>query len=220
MNSRVTTALAAAFLLLAPVASHADVTETVNPVTLANGFMNVFELPANGGGYVFGSGWGLPDLTATWSGSVVTLGPNCIGDPDPFWYIGGGAAGHPGNKIMEANLYAEPAGSLPGQTVTFVGNVTANTLTSAHKAYAFVKDFAPDFSSFNADIIELPASGPFSVTLATVNDPARHVQWGFQMKGPNVWVTDLAPFGSVSIGPDVPVAAKPTTWGRVKNLYR
>lgn len=220
MRSRVTTALAAAFLLVAPIASHADVAVTVDPVTLANGFMNVFELPINGGGYVFGSPWGPADLTATWSGSNVTLGPNSIGDPDPFWYIGGGAPGNPGNKTMEANLYAEPAGSLPGQTVTFSGTVTSNTLTSAHHAYAFVKDFAPDFSSFNLDVIELPTSGLFSVSLATVNDPARHVQWGFQMVGPNVWITDRGPFGSVTIGPDSPTPAKPTTWGRLKSLYK
>lgn len=220
MNSRVTTAIAAAFLLLAPLAAHAAVVETVNPATLTNGYMNVFELPVNGGGFVFGSSWGVGDLTATWAGSNVTLGPNCIGDPNPFWYIGGGAPGNPGNKIMEANLYAEPAGSMPGVTLTFVGNVLSNTLTSAHTAIAFVKDFAPDFSSFAASTVVLPPSGTFSVSLATVNDPARHVQWGFQMIGPDVWVTDLAPFGSVTIAPDQATAGRATTWGRVKNLYR
>ena len=220
MLRRVTTALAVAFLCLAPMASRADVTVTVDPGTLANGFMNVFELPSNGGGYVFGSPWGPADLTATWAGSNVTLGPNCIGDPDPFWYIGGGGPGAPGNKIMEANLYAEPAGSLPGQTVTFVGNVLANSLTSAHTVIAFVKDFAPDFSSFNANTVVLPASGMFTVSLATVNDPARHVQWGFQMVGVNVWVTDLGPYGSVTIGPDGATPAAQTSWGRVKALYR
>jgi len=220
MRSIVTTALAAAFLVLAPAASLADVTETVSPATLTNGYMNVFELPANGGGFVFGSPWAPVDLTATWSGSNVTLGPNSVNDPAPFWYIGGGAPGNPGNKIMEANLYAEPAGSLPGQLLTFTGNVLSNTLTSSHTVIAFVKDFAPDFSSFNAATVALPASGPFFVTLATVNDPARHVQWGFQMTGPNVWITDLAPFGSVTIGPDAATSARPTSWGRVKSLYR
>lgn len=220
MKSNATAALAAAFLLLAPLAAHAAVTETVNPATLTNGYMNVFELPVNGGAYVFGNPWAPVDLTATWSGSNVTLGPNCIGDPSPFWYIGGGAPGNPGNKIMEANLYAEPAGSIPGQTVTFVGNVLSNTLTSAHTVIAFVKDFAPDFSSFNFSSVALPASGTFSVSLATVNDPARHVQWGFQMTGPNVWITDLAPFGSVTIAPDQATPARAATWGRVKSLYR
>ena len=201
-------------------AARADVTVTVDPAVITNGFMNVFNLPVNGGAFQFGSGWGIADLTASYTGNVVTLGPNVIGDPNPYWYIGGGGPGSPGNKIMEANLYAEPAGSLPGQNVTFVGNVLSNTLTSAHKVVAFIKDFAPDFSSFNITTVVLPTSGSFSISLATVNDPARHVQWGFQMTGPCVWVTDVAPFGSVSIGPTGATPTQRTSWGTIKSLYR
>jgi hypothetical protein len=192
-------------------------TYTVDPLVITNGYMNVLDLSNN---FLWGSGWGIADLTATWSGSDVTLGPNCIGDPDPYWYTPKGQPGCTGNKIMEANLYAEPAGSLPGQNVTFQGFVLSNTLTAAHVAVAFVKDYAPDFSSFNASIITLPASGAFSVTLATVNDPARHVQWGFQMKGADVWVTDLAPYGNVVVGPASVVPTTSQTWGALKNLYR
>ena len=211
----------AVFALNAGVAS-AAVTFTVDPAAITNGYMNVRDLGDN---FLWGSGWGIGDLTAVWSGSDVTLGPNCINDPGPYWYIGGvvgapNASGLPGNKIMEANLYAEPAGSLPGQTVTFNGCVYSNTLTPAHVAIAFVKDYAPDFSSFNATIVPLPASGQFSVSLATVNDPARHVQWGFQVKGVCVWVTDLAPFGSVRIGPFGATPAQRTSWTRLKSLYR
>jgi hypothetical protein len=195
----------------------ADVTVTVDPVTLTNGYMNVFDL---GNNYQWASGWGPADLTATWSGSDLTLGPNCIGDPDPYWYLPSGGPGAAGQHLMEANLYAEPAGSLPGQNVTFNGCVYYNTLTSAHVATAFIKDFASDFSSFNATIIPLPASGHFTLSLATVNDPARHVQWGFQVKGVNVWVTDLAPYGSVKVGPEWATASQPTSWGRLKSLYR
>jgi hypothetical protein len=209
----------AVFALSAGVAS-ADVTVTVDPLTLTNGYMNVFNLPSNGGAFQFASGWGPADLTAVWSGSNVTLGPNCIGDPNPYWYLPSGGPGSVGQKIMEANLYAEPAGSLPGQTVTFEGNVLANSLTAAHVTVAFIKDFAPDFSSFNVSSIPLPTSGGFTLSLATVNDPARHVQYGFQMTGVNVWVTDLGPFGSVTIAPGLPVPAQRTTWGVLKSLYR
>lgn len=219
MRSLATTAIAA-LLLFAPMTSIAQVNVTVDPVTISNAYMNVFELPVNGGGFVFGTGWGIPDLTATWAGSNVTLGPNTIGDPNPFWYIGGGAPGNPGNKIMEANLYAEPPGSLPGQNVTFTGNVLSNTLASSHVAIAFIKDFAPDFSSFVQSFVVLPASGPFSISLATINDPARHVQYGFQMKGACVWFTDVAPFGSVTVGPSLPTPTTTTSWGRMKSLYR
>lgn len=37
------------------------------------------------------------------------------------------------------------------------------------------------------------------LSLHTINDPARHVQYGFQLKGPNVWATDTAPFGNIQI---------------------
>jgi hypothetical protein len=212
--------VALAVLALGAGIASADVTVTVDPGTLTNGYMNVFDL---GNNYQWGSGWGTADLTAVWSGSDVTLGPNHIVDlPDAgdYWYIGGGAPGHPGNKIMEANLYAEPVGSLPGQNVTFVGYVLSNTLTSAHVATAFIRDFAPDFSSFNTTIIPLPTSGHFTLSLATVNDPARHVQYGFQVKGPCVWATDLGPFGTATVGPASVVPASQTTWGRMKSLYR
>ena len=36
------------------------------------GFMNVSDLPANGGAYEFGMAWGVPDLTATFSGAVLS----------------------------------------------------------------------------------------------------------------------------------------------------
>jgi hypothetical protein len=206
----------AVFALSAGVAS-ADVIKTVDPADLTLGFVNWFTL---GDAFEWGSGWGTADLTAVWSGSDVTLGPNCIGDPNSYWYLPAGGPGAAGQHHAEANLYAQPEGSLPGQTVTFNGCVYFNTLTSAHVAKAFVKDFAPDYSSFNASVITLPTSGQFSVSLATVNDPARHVQWGFQVYGVNVWITDLAPYGSVKIGPFGATPAQPTSWGRLKSLYR
>lgn len=204
---------------------------TVDPATLNLGFMNVSNLPPpdGDGAYQFGSAWGFGDLAASYSGSNLTLSPNSIGDPNEYWYqcVGGavppncGGPGAPGNKIMEANSYAQvDDGSLAGVPVTFSGMVLSNTFTSAHAAFAFVKDFAPDFSSFNHTTIPLPASGPFSISLNTINDPARHVQWGFQVVGVNVWVTDTAPFGSATIGPTAPTPTQSSSWGRVKTMYR
>lgn len=193
----------AAALLSAALATsaHAVVVNVGNSTAPWLGFMNVFELPANGGGYVFGSPWGVADLNATFddANNKLTLSPNTIGDPNPFWYIGGGGPGAPGNKIMEANLYVESTGPLSGQIVTFEGTVLSNTLTSAHDAIAFIRDFAPDYSSLNQIFIPL-TPGPFSISLATIADPNRHVQYGFQVRGVNVWATDVGPFGNVMIG--------------------
>ncbi len=166
------------------------------------GYMNVFELPENGGGFVFGSGWGVPDLVATFDdpGSTLTLAPNTIGDPDPFWYIGGGGPGAAGNKTMDASLYQEFApGELAGETLTFEGTVLSNTFTDAHTSTIFIKDFEPDFSSFVTTTVPV-APGAFSISLALDAAPGRHVQFGFETVGENVWITDTAPFGTAVIG--------------------
>jgi hypothetical protein len=192
--------------------------------------MNVFNLPPpdGDGSFQFGSPWGFADLTAVYSGSDLTLGPNTIGDPNEYWYQcvppvvppDCGGPGAPGNKIMEANAYAEViGGGLAGQTVTFSGEVVAYSLTGDHTVIAFVKDFAGDFSSFVESTVPLTGTGSFSVNLTTINDPTRVVQWGFQMVGVNVWITDVGPFGSITIAPTA-VAAEPTRWEAIKSLYR
>ena len=220
MKTRVIVAVLALVVLGAGLAQ-AQVDVTVDPAAISLGYMNVYNLPApdGDGAFVFGSGWGIADLTASFVGDVVTLGPNTIGDPDPFWYIGGGGPGAPGNKIMEANLYAE-VNDLGGQTITFSFEVMATTLTSAHTVKAFIKDYAPDYSSFVESSIPLTAAGTFSVSLDAINEAGRHVQWGFQMLGVNVWVTDVAPFGTIVIGPTSVVSTEASSWGELKALFR
>lgn len=220
MKTRATAVVLALTVALSFGAAWADTNVTMDSATINLGYMNVSNLPSNGGAFQFGSGWGIGDLVAVYAGDVVTMSPNVIGDPDPYWYIGGGMPGAPGNKIMEANLYAESNGPLAGQTVTFTGEVLATSLTSAHTVIAFVKDYAPDFSSFNVASVPLNAAGQFSVSLATVNNPARHVQWGLQMTGVNVWVTDVAPFGNIVVGPYMPVSEESSSFGGVKALFR
>ena len=156
-----------------------------------------------------GGVWDVPDLRANFTGSTLTLSPNTITDPAPYWYIGGGAPGRPGNKIMSASMYVEKTGSLSGKTVTFSGTVTANTLTSAHGTLAFIKDFAADYSSFTSTTAPL-VNGTFSISLTTAPGSGRHVQYGFETTGVNVWPTDAGPFGSVKISPFI--ATPFSTW--------
>lgn len=174
------------------------VTVTVDPSATWNGYANVSELPSNGGAYVFGSVWGTADLVATFSGPVLTLKPNSVNDPSPFWYTPSGAPGATGNKIFEANMYVEQTGTLSGQSVTFTGNVLSNNLASSHTSIAFIKDFAPDYSSFNIATAPL-TPGVFNVNLNTAAGAGRHVQYGFQTVGPTVWITDVGQFGSVNV---------------------
>ena len=203
-------ALVGSSILASTSAYAAQSSFTVDPGANWLGFMNVYELPSNGGGFVFASGWGTADLTATFSGNVLTLGPNTIGDPHPFWYVGGGGPGAQGNKTMEANMYVED-NSIFGNEVTFHGTVLANTFVSPYATTAFIRDFAPDYSSFN--FVSVPLTpGNFSITLQTDPTPGRHVQYGFTTTGPNVWITDTGPVGNAQITATV-VVPEPATIG-------
>jgi hypothetical protein len=198
----------AGILLLAGSPAHSQSTINLDPGASWVGYMNVFNLPSAGGGYLWGSGWGTADLTATFSGSTLTLGPNQIGDPSSYWYTPSGGTGATGNKIMDANMYVETASGLySGQTLTFTANVLANTLVgkvdangNGWTAVAFIKDFAPDFSSFVSSTVAL-TPGAFSISLATINDASRHIQYGFEVIGPNVWATDVGDYGTIQIAP-------------------
>ena len=226
-----TRAIAVLFALLIPAAVMAQANFSVNADEMTAGFMNVFNLPEDGSAFQFASGWGIADLTAVFDGagySNVTLSPNTIGDPNEYWYqcLPGnpgpncGEPGAPGNKIMEANLYGEMTDALAGQTVTFSGEVLSTTLTGAHVVKAFIRDFAPDFSSFNESVVVLNSTGLFSISLAADPGAGRHVQWGFQMTGVNVWSTDVGAFGTMVIGPDPAVPNETSSWSDLKASYR
>jgi uncharacterized protein (TIGR03382 family) len=196
MNRIVTAAMIACALICA--AAKADTTVKVDPSAGWIGFMNVSNLPADGGAYQFGSGWGTPDLKANFAGPALTLQACFVNDPNPYWYIGGGAPGAPGNKIMDANMYVEKTDTLSGQNVTFQGNILSNTLVSPYTSVAFIKDFAPDYSS-NVTMTVPVSPGPFSLTMFTIPAPGRHVQYGFETIGPDAWSTDVDSKGSVVI---------------------
>jgi hypothetical protein len=202
----------ASLLLLSAFASssstvRADVTFTIDQAHTWSGHMNVFDNPLDGGAYLWGSGWGVPDLVSIFDNDAdtLTLSPNTIGDANEYWYecTGTGTApncgspGANGNKIMDANTYVVlPDNTYGGQTITFQGTVLSNSLTGPHVAKAFIRDFAPDYGSYFESAVVLEP-GPFSISLTIDPGVGRHAQFGFNFNGPNVWVTDVAPFGNV-----------------------
>jgi len=208
----------AGVLLLGSTQGYAQSVITVNPADSWLGYINWFNTAgapgygmAGAGAFQFGSPWGTSDLKATFAAgpaTPLTLAANTIGDPDPFWYTPSGGPGAVGNKIGEANMYVETTGLFSGVTLTFSYDVLSNSLlgptdAAGHgwTAVAFIKDFAPDYSSFNISTVSLGTLGVNSVSLATISDPARHVQWGFQTIGPDVWAGDPLSFNSIVIAP-------------------
>jgi hypothetical protein len=84
---------------------------------------------------------------------------------------------------------------------TLVGHV--NQIGNGWTSVAFIKDFASDYSS-NVTVTAPLVNGAFSINLNTINDPARHVQYGFETIGPDVWGTDVGPYGSIQIAAPEP----------------
>lgn len=67
---------------------------------------------------------------------------------------------------------------------------------SPYTATAFIKDFAPDYSSFNLITASL-ANGDFNISLVT--GAGRHIQYGFETVGPNARLDEIAGLGSAQI---------------------
>lgn len=162
------------------------------------GFMNVSELPANGGAYDFSSVWATADLNATFSGSTLTLTPNTSIDQtnpnDPYWWVGG-AGGDP-NKNMDALMYVQDD-SLAGQFVTFAGTCVTNTLNYPYTCVAYVKDLDANFNTVTVFTVPLSSGTSFSVGIPT--NPGDHVQYGFETVGPDARLTNVANLGLVQV---------------------
>ena len=165
------------------------------------GYANVFELPANGGAWVFGQPWGVPELKTVVdpAGGTITLQPNfnTYGDnpTDPFWV---NQSTGEGNKIFEGNTYVEDA-SLVGSELTFNGGVVSYTLDAEYAAVAFIKVFNLDFSVVKEETAEMVAGENFSVVYTNVEPEDAWVQYGFQVVGVNANPADEPTLGSVVV---------------------
>jgi hypothetical protein len=202
--------LAAVTMLSATLDSRAQILVKVDTTKPWQGYMNVFNLPDYSGGYVFGSPWGIGELTAYFTGtSTLTLMPNTntYNASDAFWVNPDGS----GNKFMEANFYIENT-ALRGQTVTFSLTVLSNNLyngTGGHLTRAFVKtlDSAAGYSLVPGafEFVDLTNSAtPYNVSI-TVNVPAGATyfpQYGFVTTGPNVNPAWVATNGLVRVAVD------------------
>lgn len=162
------------------------------------GFMNVLDLPADGGAYRFGQPWATADLSAVFDAPwLLTLTPNTSIDRDspndPYWWK---APGNNPNKIMGAVMYVEDD-SLAGGTVYFSGFTVSNSLVAPYTCIAFIRDFVPDYSSFTEVTTPLAAGSVFHLAKATT--PGNHVQYGFHTTGPNARLATAPALGRVQV---------------------
>ena len=165
------------------------------------GYANVFNTAADGGDFVFGDSWGVPDLKTTVDAGAgtITLQPNynTYDAADPFW-----ANGAVGNKIFEGNTFIEDA-SLIGSEVTFTGGVLMNTLDPSYVAVAFIKVFNADFSVLKEETSPLVDGQEFSITYTNVEAADTTFQYGWYVRGLNANPADEAALGSIVLVPTV-----------------
>ena len=91
--------------------------------------------------------------------------------------------------------------------MNFAGNVLDFSFTPAHEVRVFIRDFSADFQDLNESSAVIDSAGNFSISLDTIDDASRVVQWGIQVRGVNVWVTDVDPFGNAVFQTPTPGAA-------------
>jgi hypothetical protein len=192
--------LALGLSLLGSGASQAQVTVKVDSTKNWGTWMNVFNLPENGGGYVFGQGWAAADLRAgfapnqaTASRVVLQINTNTYNPADGFWNLPDGTP----QKNLEANFYVDVASGLGGQDVTFIGTVESNTLPVGWTCEAVIKEFAPGYAYLGDTRAALVTGQPFSVN--RVIGAGNIVQYGFLMYGPNTAPGSAAALEGVSI---------------------
>ena len=186
------------------------------------GYMTVFENPKDGsiGAYQFEGSWGVADLVAVVDapGNMVTLKPNRIGDTNIYWQTPGVLEG---NKIMQATFYLEDD-NLAGTSFTFNANILGNTLDGSSLSIdytykAFIKVFASDYSSVLNEVNNTVLSGgDFTLSMdASTYVSGEHVQYGFEVVGPNI-NSDASldagydGLGSIVIGPNSTLSVNET----------
>ena len=213
-------ALGVAVVATCVFSSSAKADLTVEPTFGTAGwlsFMNVFETPANGGGFVFGSGWGVDYFTASpndiggFNPASIEMRSSTIDDPDPFWFSSGApGSGAVGNKLMEANLFQEFAegstGSLAGMNLTFDFNIAQFDFDSDVTVRAFIKEFNPLFAGvLNETFVDITGTGSYSITQA-IDGTQGAVQYGFVTENIVLWTDDAYTNGRMVIGVPEPTS--------------
>jgi hypothetical protein len=187
----------------------AQQTFTINASAPWVGYMNVFDMSNN---YQWGSFWGVPALKTivNTGANSVTFQPNfntyadaiASGNPVDIAYWTNGAGG--GNKIMDALSFIEPSG-LAGQTITFTGYVTSNTLNAAYTRVAFIKFLDPNIGYAQTFYTDAPIGAmgtSFSISAAVPVSPANLVvQYGVSIRGVNANPANEAALGSLVLSP-------------------
>lgn len=239
MTSRVTAAIAAAFLLFAPVTSHADLATysqdfeglvQTDPGALgADGwkiFANVFS--PDGSTYYYGYGvFPAPNNAGGFCGiDLLPGGPQ--GFQDLVVYSDYNNADHAVGNRIEANVFQEQVigAADVGSSWTFRFDAKLGNLEAPTTALAFIKTLNPSagyaMTNFiNLDMTSIPATfGTYAISINIAPGLVGQIlQFGFANTASNYKGSGVF-YDNVSFRNDQATPARSTTWGSLKSLYR
>ena len=173
---------------------------TVDPSKYWQGWMNVF--PASGTKVLFGTNWDTSALDANFQGGKVLVFTPSVriskqsptNAADPSWWNADGT----GARKMDASYYVNDD-TLAGKFVTFSGYCLSNTLAApySNNITAFIKDLDTNWNVKASITVKLTSGQSFSFALQTTNN--HHVEYGFEMVGPNASSSNIASLGQVLV---------------------
>lgn len=140
---------------------------------------------------------------------VITLRPNAyvydgaVATMDPAYINPDGSSA----AYLEQDYYISDD-ALAGQTLTFAGYCSSNSLDPKYTARAWIKDGAPDWSVEHRYDAPLVAGKPFSFSVTTT--PGDHIQYGFGLWGPDNSATNPIAQGVVEVKVYSPLTASRT----------
>ena len=236
MKRRASVILAAALILMVPVAAMAQMPyaqdfEALAPVDgslAADGWLvygNIFDA---GGGWIYGHGpWPAPNNIGNWCDIVTGQGGPEQGDQQLVMYSDYANPDHALGYLIESNLFQEqviPAAAMGTWDFTF--DAKMGDLGGASTAAAFIKTLDPNagWATTNFITVEMlpipPLTwGSYTLSIDVTGLDGQILQIGFMTVA-----TYYEPCGvfydNINFGPEGSSPVEDTTWGALKAMYR
>jgi hypothetical protein len=198
------TFIAMTLVSLGSASANVTIFKTINSSEMNLGWIQVYDLPSEGGAFQFGGASPLANLVASFSTPTeLTMTPNnTITDPSAFWYS---QPGDVGNKVITSILYASATrGSLLGDTLSLefvVPNysLSTNSVGNPYTFLAIIQEWGVTYKDVS---LPISSTGSYSLSMPLLVDQNTLYQWGFVMTGPNISPSNVEEFevaGSVTI---------------------
>lgn len=135
--------------------------------------------------------------------NIIQFSPSVLNDAGSYWFNLYGGKYVP-QKWVKCSLYQQRNTNLVN-TFNFKGNINTNTLRTDYgdnyTYKVFILAFSADYSVLKSSNSQTDVNGNFNISLDTtsLSGSIAHLQWGFEMDGYPVYLTERGRQGSIQI---------------------